>query len=631
MAGLRARSGSHGRPAAALALDRMADTAGPSARRALEAAGGRDAAVATAAVGLSLAVWALSLRGVDIREVSDLGLVSVLPVSYYLALAILAISFCVTLIRSTPRTWLALVHIVAVVLILYGTPSLIAEVPSFNISWRHVGITDYILRTGEVDPNIDAYFNWPGFFFFAGLLTDVAGLENALGLVAWAPVVFNLLYLAPLVVILRSAAVSERLVWAAAWVFYLINWVGQDYFAPQALSLFMYLALLAVMLKWFRGPSAPIWPATPPFVAKPLGRLRAWAAERDEHPDPDAPPRLLVVLLVACVAIIAVTAASHQLTPFAMLAGMGALVLLGRCSARGLPTIAAVLILAWISYMTVTYLAGNIEELRAQLGELRGTLGKNVTGRVAGSADHTFIVIMRIVTATLLWLTAAVGALRALRRGRHVSYAALAVAPFVLVALNAYGGEVLLRIYLFSLPFVAFFVASLLPLEGHAWRASAALLALSAVLLGGFVFTRYGNERLALFTPGDVKTVQRLYEIAEPGAVLISPSPNLPWQSEHYASYTYQTLTKHLPDGPLDSPNAGLKRRMAAYMRSLKTTSYLVVTRSTRSFDALFPRPWGSVAALERALASSPRFLTLYKSRDGAIFALAKRRPRAAP
>ncbi|MBA2631069.1 MAG: hypothetical protein H0U84_08635 [Thermoleophilaceae bacterium] len=585
---------------------------------------------ATTAVAAALVVWVLALRDVDIRQVNDLGLASVLPVSVYLAVVLVTISFCLTLVRGAPRTWLVLLHLIALVVMLYGASSAIAQIPTFNISWRHAGITDYILRTGQVEPQIDAYFNWPGFFFLTAIVTDLAGLENALGLVKWAPVFFNLLYLPPLVMIARSAAADERLVWAAVWVFFLTNWVGQDYLAPQALSYFMYLALVAVLLTWFRR-SAPAVVRRPRWMAERLEGLRAWAHEHDDEPSAAPRPAQLVALLLACVAIIAVTAGSHQLTPFAMLAGVGALVLLGRCSARGLPTIAAVLILAWISYMTLAYLAGHIEELRGQVGELRGAVGSNVSGRVAGSPDHTLVVSIRIGMTGLLWLAAGVGIFRALRRGRHASLAALAVAPFVLIGLNAYGGEVLLRIYLFALPFVAFFVATLLPLQARPRQAATALLALSAVLLAGFVFTRYGNERLALFTPGDVQTVEQLYRIAEPGAVLVAPSPNLPWQSEGYARYKYHTLTKNLPaagDGAKDR-DAVLERRMTAYMQSTKTNAYLVITRSIRSFDALFPGRWGSVAALERVLSSSPQFTTLYEGRDGRIFALADRQPGA--
>ena len=59
-------------------------------------------------------------------------------------------------------------------------------------------------------------------------------------------------------------------------------------------------------------------------------------------------------MLVAVLAIlIGASAASHQLTPFAILAATTALVVLGRTQLKGLPIITAVIVGLWVSYMTV--------------------------------------------------------------------------------------------------------------------------------------------------------------------------------------------------------------------------------------------------------------------------------------
>ena len=64
---------------------------------------------------------------------------------------------------------------------------------------------------------------------------------------------------------------------------------------------------------------------------------------------------------------------------------------------RRLPIIMIVLLGAWISYQTTEYLVGHLSELPAPVGSTSQNLGKNVSGRVAGSAEHTFIVKLRIV------------------------------------------------------------------------------------------------------------------------------------------------------------------------------------------------------------------------------------------
>ena len=52
--------------------------------------------------------------------------------------------------------------------------------------------------TGQLDPNLDAYFNWPGFFDLLGLLSGATGVQDLIGVATWAPLGINLLLLAPL-------------------------------------------------------------------------------------------------------------------------------------------------------------------------------------------------------------------------------------------------------------------------------------------------------------------------------------------------------------------------------------------------------------------------------------------------
>ncbi|MDQ4099067.1 MAG: lipopolysaccharide biosynthesis protein, partial [Chloroflexota bacterium] len=204
-----------------------------------------------AAIAWAMALWFVALDDVNLSGMTDVGLISVLPIPIFVAIATLSASFCLSLRAQPPRAWLMVLHIAALIVMLYGITALIQEVPRFESAWKHVGMSEYILRTGSIDPTIDAYHNWPGFFIFAAFLTDVAGFSTPLVLLAWAPVVHNLLYLGPLLMIFRRGTSDERLPWLAVWIFYLTNWIGQDYFSPQAYGYFFYLIILATLLTWF--------------------------------------------------------------------------------------------------------------------------------------------------------------------------------------------------------------------------------------------------------------------------------------------------------------------------------------------------------------------------------------------
>ena len=60
------------------------------------------ALAARAALPLALLLWLLSLRGVDLGRMGDLGLLQVLPVLYWVAVALLAAGFALAVADRTP-------------------------------------------------------------------------------------------------------------------------------------------------------------------------------------------------------------------------------------------------------------------------------------------------------------------------------------------------------------------------------------------------------------------------------------------------------------------------------------------------------------------------------------------------
>ena len=568
----------------------------------------REAATKTAlgsivAVAVALVLWTVSVRGIDLRAMTSLGMVSILPPAAFVALALLGTSFCLTLWRRRePSAALMVLHVAALVFMLYGLPALAEPQARFAVTWRHVGVMQSILDSGHVDPAASAYFNWPGFFVLAGLLLRAAGLHDVLGVANWSPLAFQLLYLGPMLLILRALTRDMRLVWLGVWVFYVGDWIGQDYFSPQAFAFLLYLVLLGMLLTWVR-PGEYNAPARSATRAGLVG----------------------IVLLV-----FAAMVPSHQLTPFAVLASVGLLVLGRRCSARGLPLAMAVILGAWLSYMTVGYLSGHAEELFAQIGNLDATVTQNVSGRLRGDAGHLFVTRTRLVLTLGLWAVALVGAW-SLRRFGHRDLAPLMlfIAPFGLVPLQPYGGEILLRVFLFSLPFTAFFVAAVLQ------RAPLAVaVPVTLALLGGFMVNRYGNERMDWFSADEVRVVDRLDALAPAGSTLVSWSNSLPWQARHYSQHRYRYVVSNAEWAPVARLQPGAPAQVAAVARILRwagRSPYLVLTRSQEAeVDLTGLGPRGSLHRVDAALRRSPAFRLVYANRDGSIYTLA-RSPRRTP
>jgi hypothetical protein len=576
----------------------------------------------------ALALWAVSLARVNLREVNDYGLASVLPVPVFLALVLTTGAFAWTLAQRPLRRPVVLLHLVVLVVMLYGMNPMVEPVPGPNILWRHAGIADYIATTGTVDARIDAYFNWPGFFVLAAFLTSASGLHSIVQLAAgWAPVFFNLLYLGPLLLLYRRATSDHRLIWLAMWFFYVTNWIQQDYLAPQALTYLLYLLVFGLLLRWF-GTDRSTWLAPARFLPwRPPPPSSAISTLFDARPTPAPvllrPSGRRAGLMAVVIVLFAAAVPSHQLTPFAILVGVSALVIVRRCSARGLPLLMLSMLVAWITFMSAAYLAGHMEALSGHVGQVNSIASANVTARLTGSSGHQFVVHIRLALTALLWALALLGWLR--RRRQHqddVAFTLLGVAPFLLMGLQSYGGELLLRIYLFGLPFVAFLAAGLfLPVKTGAtsWRTAAAIGLAGITLLSGFMFSRYGNERIDYFTAGELGAVQRLYAIAPPGSLLLAATADLPWKFQDYARYEYRTVP-NLPN----SGGGDLAKPVLTIMRQHRRPgAYLIITRSQRAdVEVRNTLPPGSLFRLENTLQRSPAVELVYANQDARIYTL---------
>ncbi|MCW2675674.1 MAG: Membrane protein involved in the export of O-antigen and teichoic acid [Modestobacter sp.] len=581
----------------------------------------------------ALVIAWVALRGADASGITDLGLVSVLPIGYYLALAVLAAGFVLAL-RGRERTPLLVLQMVAAIVLLYCVVLPFEQEPSFNVVYRHAGIIDHLLTGGPLDASIDAYFNWPGFFILGEFVVDLTGLHGALPMASYAPLVFNLLALPALVVIAKAATSDWRTAWIGVWVFYLTNWVGQDYFSPQAYAYVLYLTLAVAMLTTLSARvDAPQrwWRRSVAARVRSVGRAVGAAAEPQEVPGPAVTGRERGGVVLACTLLFAAMVAGHQLTPFASLLLVLTLVVARRTSARLLPLIGSLLLVTWLGFMAADYLRGSGRALLSDAVSLGTTVSANVGERVNGSSEHLAIVFVRLGVTGVLWLLAAVGIVRMLRHGRPApSHALLAFVPLVLVPLQPYGGEVLLRAYLFALPFIAVLVAwALFPALGAAWtwRRSAGLLVVSCLLMGAFMFTRYGNERIALFTSAERAATTYVYAHASRGDVVAAASSNVAWQDVGYTDYDYQQLSRLADPAPAGETPVQLADRIAGNLqnRSRGAAAYLLITRSQLDYEEMTGSlPWGSVRALEQGAQQSSRFHLLYDNPDAMVFEVRK-------
>jgi hypothetical protein len=577
--------------------------------------------VARICTGAALVLWAWGAARVEPSEMSDAGLISVLGWQAPAAFLALSVAFALSVRDARSRHLLA-AQTIALVVMVHGLPALVDPHPSYFTAYLHVGFVDEIIRNGHTVPELDARFNWPGSFGLAALIAAAGGSDSARWLMRWAPVVFNLAYLAPLWMLGRSLLADERARWVALWIFVAANWVHQDYLAPQAEAYFLYLVILAVAIRYFGGAdpagegSRPV--AGPAFLGRVRRRVQALAASADvpaTHHTDDATSRFLLGSLVLMAATVVV---SHQLTPFAIIVVTGALVLARSTRVTHLPVIVAVLAVGWFSVGATTWWSSHLGDLLGDVGRFGGNASAGLSARLGGSDLRAAVLWLRVAFSAALLGGAVLVALLRWRRGAPpLTALALLLPPFALIGGQSYGGEVLLRAYLFALPAAALLVGQGLSRVSRSTtpRIGTVVLAASLTVLAVTGITvRFGNEHFERVTSSDLAAVDWAYRNVPPGTVLIAPTRNLPWRYRDLTTYRYEPLDEQ----PLESAQAVLA------LVPDDEPAYLIATAAQQRFgEQLAFLPAGWLDSVTDELEASGRATVVFRQGDAVVYRLA--------
>jgi hypothetical protein len=582
----------------------------------------------------ALAIWYSALGSIDLDAMTDYGLVSVLPIQPYIAVLLLTVAFTQAVHRRETPTVVLVLPIVALILIVHGTPAILYGTLRYSWAWKHVGIVDYIQRHHSIDPYIQAlyvYHNWPGFFALAAYVTELTGLRSPLTYANWAPVFFNLLWLSGLMIVTSAWTSDRRLLGLTAWFFLVTNWVGQDYYSPQALAYFLHLVVLGVCLRWF-GVAGPRWGTLAdrwPAIGRAVHALDGLVTRAAPGTVPRASSRLTSTAMMAIILILfAVIVATHQLTPFMTMLAVGALIAARCCRAWSLPIAMGLVTVVWVLWMADGFVSRQPAWVLLSVGQPGSNFEGNLIDLSKASPGQQFVAMVGRMLTGGMGLLAVCGMYRRIRQGRwDLPGLLLMAAPLPIIAGNSYGGEVLFRIYLFALPMLAFFAAALFypaPWAGRSWRTPIATALLSLALLAGLSFAYFGKELMYRFTHDEVEASEYLHSIAPPGTLIMDLLSNWPWSFTHYEDLTYVDLTgiemRDRAAMRLD-PIPYIVREMSA---PGYTGRYLIITRSQKAelktTGELFPM---GVDELEVELKQSDLFRVIYASRDATIFVLA--------
>lgn len=587
---------------------------------------------------VGLALWMFSLNGIHPYRSGPAGLIGELPTVWWLSLVVIVASFVAAITRTRPSMLALSFSLIGLVVILHGTAPAVESTPRWasNVT---AGFADYIARKGHILPDFDARFYWPAFFSALGMASRAMDVPTTWFL-RGAPLVFNLLYLLPLKALANSALRSERARWTALGLFAVGDWVGQDYLSPQGINLFFYLTVLAVVVRVFSSQRS-VAVSTP--VRRVLHRASS-AIARNVLRVPEAlPPRDAPVLpisggasfglLAVVLLLVSASVVSHQLTPVALAAALAFLAAATSTTLRSLWLLVLVLVFAWLCWVAQPYWAGHLSEIFGNVGQLIGNVSSNLSAHLGTSvpASHEVVLDTRSAGVGLIAITAVAALWCGLRRGQtNWAMAALLVSPIVLLGGQSYGGEAILRVFLFSLGPACILIAGLLELRfgrstvlqstvtvtpARSRRtvliAPTVVALVGLVLLASFPLTRWGNESFEAVAPTDFQATDWAMAHVPTGSTLDTPVADAPVEYSRLEDFHYGDMTTIV----------GL--RGAALLRAIRALGpnpWVLITRSEDEYGVVnngYPQGW--LTALEESLLATGNVALRYRTATAAV------------
>ena len=363
--------------------------------------------------GLAVGVWLGALPGLPGVDAGYYGLLFSGSGPWLAACIVLCSGALLVAVRDH-RVLPAVVAVASAITVARVTTVVATDVPLYDWTYKHLAVVDYILLNGHIAPDgTDIYAQWSAFFVTWAWFCDVTGIDAMTVAHVFAPVVHILIALT-VYCAARVVGCSRRTAVTATFIAEVTNWVGQDYFSPQAWSLVLTFGMLVLLLASSHSPACG----------------------------------------VLSIVVFAATVPTHQLTPFWAVALACLLCAVKRAGPR------------WIALAMAAIAAGylmlNLEAVLPYGLLSGGSPISNATSNVLTSGlpakDFTSSVVRALSIAVVL--TAFGCAVWSWRRRRPVlALAIVAFSSFGLLLGQSYGGEAIFRVYLYSLLGCAILIA----------------------------------------------------------------------------------------------------------------------------------------------------------------------------
>jgi hypothetical protein len=403
------------------------------------------------------------------------------------------------------------------------------------------------------------------------IFVDITGMNNLDKIAFFGTFLMQFLVLLPLYIFFKHTISRNNYRWAALWIFYLGNWIGQIYVSPQAMAFFLMTLLIALLIK-----------------ASLVKEGNIVVAER-----------VKAILLIACLTV------THILTSIAGFLSIAALWITRKSKLISILIIAAVFIIAWTIYGASTQFEYQLPIFLDRAFKLDALFTGFFTGsNTTTSLSHTSTNTLRILFSALLCVIGLGGFIISRKSGEKADAAvlALAIVAIFMTFTGLYTFELIMRTYMFVLVPIGYFGVRLLNT-----RITSGILCL--VLLAALplhVITHYGNAVRDTVPRGEIAYWHFIHDYTKDGYLIGGLRP----REYSYAGY-YKIDFQQL------EWNNGLF--MNEYIKKDKP-QYINVGRYEQSIQQFNYDDTKVVPRARDLLEESTRYNLIYSNRDVKLY-----------
>ena len=198
---------------------------------------------------VAVLLWAHSVLSIQL-EIGHFGLIHSLPVTFFVAIALLTIASAILWTAKEKHGQLLFIQLLLLISALWLIPVTTGGSPPFIArAYWNLGLINHITAEGSFSSEELFYLSWPGAHIVFAMLKLVGSIDFE-PLLSVFPMFFIIAFLLPLYVFLSNVLAKEQLNyrWAGLWLFCLGFWgAGGTSSSGQQIAFLLLLTVLALV------------------------------------------------------------------------------------------------------------------------------------------------------------------------------------------------------------------------------------------------------------------------------------------------------------------------------------------------------------------------------------------------